>query len=186
MTRHMIRFRYVCRWDEYAEIEVPDGATQGEIDALIDKAESSVTPEPPLDAVEYDSHDWVGVKPVPAPARWVLGDLTRFEYDDDFWYSDGWAAVREGAPVPTERQDPVSPATGEQYAKWLRERLGCKPEPPHLATFHARYRALLEHADERRWCGQFLALFRGGKVFAVVGPNYDGTLDACGREVSHV
>lgn len=183
MTKHKIRFQYVCRWDEYAEIEVPDGATQGEIDALIHKAESGMACDPPLDCVDYEGHQWVGAKPVPAPARWVPRELTRFEFDGDAWYSDGWAAVRYGAPVPTERQDPISPATGEQYAQGLGERLALNPDP-HIQTFHARYRALLEHADERRWCGQFLALLRGGKVFAMVGPNRAGTLDECGLEVS--
>lgn len=172
MTRHMIR------------TASSGGSGDTLLSALSISASISPCVAPSGTSISAYSSQWVGVKPVPAPARWVLGDLTRFEYDDDFWYSDGWAAVREGAPVPTERLDPVSPATGEQYAKWLRERLAWKPQPPHLPTFHARYRALLEHADERRWCGQFLALLRGGKVFAVVGPNYAGTLDECGREVS--
>lgn len=179
--KYTVRFRYVVRWAEEVEVEIPDNSTASEIHALIDKAESTVAYDPPLDEVDSDSWEWVGDVPQASPPKWV--DVPTFEWGGHTWGCDGWAVVRSDVPPPTERQehvDHVQPgAAVDVFQKFLAEAGG-----PPTHRFHERYRDLLRYADDRKHSGEGAVLYRDGQPIGVVVRNYEGTLDAWGNEVS--
>lgn len=186
-------------WTTTVEVDVPgEPLTKSDLNALIDKAVQAADPGEPGNEPEHQGTAWVGEAPavvVPPKPQGPLGHVPPIPGDAWFealgarWATNGYALLREDAPLPTS-------SVHEHVALWrpasevavgaraLLEDIqgGRAPDTRRTtpARFHPAFAALLGYGHEVRWhdAMESASVWRDGALCAVVAA-HRGTPDTC-------
>lgn len=164
-------------------VEIPDGATQGEIDAIVEKAADVAQPPDSSGEWGLDGHRWAGTPPVPVPPpaeppddAWIeVPDFGAWAMAERGKWAGNVLLVRRDGPVrlspkvgwKTPKDDPPTPSA---IAKLLRDL--SQPRTPEGRCFLDRAYApiLTVPGTTVRRAGPMdpVAIFEGDRIVAVI------------------
>lgn len=192
--KHVVKVAFVARWEDYVEVDVPDGVTENEAEEALNAALNEMDMTANLDDtdIEAESVEWE-TEPVYAPPDPSVPDAAWVDVDGVRWATNGHVAIRDGCPLP----DPAARLPTMSYADWLipaasevafgppsAERIAASirrwiwedQNAPHDGYFSPVYAPLLKAGTATRIRGEVAALVRDANraPIAIVKPIRDG------------